>query len=292
MGNQETLAQRFEAYRAHLRGVAYRMLGSLDEADDAVQEAWLRLCRSNASDIDNLGGWLTTVVARLCLDILRVRTSRREEALGEDILDTVADPRSATEGEVHLADSVGVALLVVLDRLSPAERLAFVLHDVFGRSFEEIAPIVRRSPAAARKLASRARHRVRGGHDVSGANLARQHDIAQAFLSASRDDNFNALVAILDPEVTLRADAAAAPGGKPLTVSGAQAVAKGALAFSGRVRFSQLALVNHKIGVLVAPLGRLSVVLEFTMAAGKITEIDVIADPKRLRELDLAVLGN
>jgi RNA polymerase sigma factor (sigma-70 family) len=271
MGNQETLAQRFEAYRAHLRGVAYRMLGSLDEADDAVQEAWLRLCGSNASDIDKLGGWLTTVVARLCLDILRVRTSRREEALGEDISDTVADPRSATEGEVHLADSVGVALLVVLDRLSPAERLAFVLHDVFGRSFEEIAPIVRRSPAAARKLASRARHRVRGGHDVSGAN---------------------ALVAIIDPEVTLRADAAAAPGGKPLTVSGAQAVAKGALAFSGRVRFSQLALVNHKIGVLVAPLGRLSVVLEFTMAAGKITEIDVIADPKRLRELDLAVLSN
>jgi RNA polymerase sigma-70 factor (ECF subfamily) len=288
MDDHGWVAQRFERHRAHLRGVAYRMLGSLAEADDAVQEAWLRLSRSDASVVKNLGGWLTTVVARVCLDVLRSRKSRREGPLDARIAETIPDPEagSSSENEMLLADSVGLALLVVLDRLPPAERLAYVLHDMFNLPFEEIAPIVDRSPAAARQLASRARRRVQGPATVPGADLARQRQVAEAFLAASRAGDFEALVTVLDPDVVLRADRPARD------VIGAGAVARGALAYSARSRFAQLALVDGAVGIVVAPRGRLLVVLRFTSAGGKIVAIDVIADPERLRALDLAVLND
>jgi RNA polymerase sigma factor (sigma-70 family) len=289
-----SLAERFEANRAHLRGVAYRMLGSLSEADDAVQEAWLRVSRAGADDIENLGGWLTTVVARVCLDMLRSRKSRREDPMDTHASEPTMSREDGIdpEQEVLLAESVGLALLVVLGTLTPAERVAFVLHDMFDLPFDDFAPILGRSPTAARQLASRARRRVRGRPRVPDTDLASQRVVVDAFLAASRGGDFDALVAVLDPDVVLRVDRAAVPGGVSRKVYGAPAVAKGALAFSGRARFARSALVNGAVGVVVAPRGRLFAVLGLTVMRGKILEIDVAADPERLRQLDVAVLDD
>ncbi len=294
MVEREWLAERFEENRSHLRAVAYRMLGSVSEADDAVQEAWLKLSRSDASGIENLGGWLTTVVARVCLDMLRSHTSRREESLGEHLPEPVAKSEGGTdpEREALLADSVGLALLVVLDRLTPAERLAFVLHDMFAVSFEEIANIVGRSPTAARQLASRARRRVQGAATAPKAALTEQREVVDAFLTALRDGDFEGLVAVLDPDVVVRGDEAAARPGAPREIRGARNWAKGAIAFSHLARSVQPMLVDGALGLVWAPRGRLSRVLRFTIAGGKIVQADVIADPARLRELDLAVLND
>jgi RNA polymerase sigma-70 factor (ECF subfamily) len=294
MDEREWLAERFEAHRAHLTAVAYRMLGELSEADDAVQEAWLRLSNSDTRGVENLGRWLTTVVARICLDMLRLRKSRREEPLGVHL---PAPNVSRQEGidpehEALLADSVGLALLVILDRLTPAERLAFVLHDMFAVPFEEIASIVGRSPAAARQLASRARRRVQGVVTSPDADLARQREVVNAFLAAARGGDFDALLAVLDPDVVVRADRAAGPAGAVRKVRGARAVAQQALTFSRRARFAQLALVNGAAGIVVAPRGRLFAVMVFTVRRGKIVEIDMLTDPARLRQLDLAVVGD
>src|SRR5918994_3763469 len=286
MDEREGLAHRFEEHRARLREVAYRMLGSPSEADDAVQEAWLRLARSDTSGVQNLGGWLTTVVARVCLHTLR---SRREVSLDEPIVGSEdgMDP----EHEALLADSVGPALLVVLDTLSPAERLAFVLHDTFGVPFEEIAPIVGRSPNAAKMLASRARRRVRGATTVPEADRSRQWEVVDAFLAASRDGDLGALLAVLDPDVVLRADPGAA--GTSREVRGAHAVAEQARAFSHLGRFSRRALVNGVLGIVSrAPGGPTFSVMGFAVASGKITEIDILADPERLRLLDLRFLDD
>jgi RNA polymerase sigma-70 factor, ECF subfamily len=290
MDDRDWLAQRFEAHRSHLRAVAYRMLGSISEADDAVQEVWLRLSRSDTSGVENLGGWLTTIVARVCLDMLRSRRSRREEPLGARFSDPIVSRQGGTdpEREALLADSVGLALLVVLDTLSPAERLAFVLHDMFAVPFEEIAPIVGRSPAASRQLASRARRRVRGADRIPDADLARQREVVNVFLAAARGGDFDALLAVLDPDVVLRADRAVVPVDAPREVHGAPAVARRAA--KGRARAARPVLVNGAVGVIVAPRGRLLIVLSFTIRGGKIVEIDAIADPTRLRQLDLAVL--
>lgn len=292
MDEHEWLAERFEDKRAYLRAVAYRMLGSLSEADDAVQEAWLRLSRSDTRDIENLGGWLTTVVAHVCLDMLRSRKSRREQPL--EAL-TPEPTMSRQEGidperETLLADSVGLALLVVLERLSPAERLAFVLHDLFAMPFNEIAPIIGRSPAAARQLASRARRQVRGASTVSDADLTRQQEVVEAFLAASRRGDFTALLAVLDPDVVVRADRAAVPPGAAREIHGAQAVAEQALIFSRRARFAQLALVNGSVGVVVAPRGQLLLTMAIKFTGQKIGAVDIIADPARLSKIDLAVL--
>ncbi|WP_419997238.1 sigma-70 family RNA polymerase sigma factor [Streptomyces boninensis] len=282
---------RFEADRPHLQAVAYRMLGSLSEADDALQEAWLRAARADISGVENLTGWLTTVVGRVCLNMLRTRARRREEPIdghGRDPLLPAdgADP----EQEAELADSLGVAMLVVLDRLSPAERLAFVLHDMFAVPFEEIALMLERSPAATRQLASRARRRVKGGSPAPAADTARHREVVDAFLAATRGGHFQALVALLHPDVVLHADQAATLTSEPIVVRGAQAVAKGAMAATGRARFTGPALIDGTLGLAMAPHGRLSVVLAFTIAHGKITGIDVIGDPDRLAGLDLAVL--
>lgn len=286
------LVERFDAHRSHLRAVAYRMLGSLSEADDAVQEAWLRLHRSDTAGVDNPPGWLTTVVARVCLDMLRSRTSRREEPLDVQGPEPSASPenRGDPEHETLLADSVGLALLVVLDTLEPAERLAFVLHDVFAVPFDDIAPIVGRSNAATRQLASRARRRVHGAATDPDTDLTRQRSVVAAFFAAVRDGDFTALLAVLDPDVVVRADGLTAPRGGPRRVRGAAAAAKRALTFSPQARFAQLALINGTVGVVVAPGGRLRGVLGFTIAGGKIVEIDVAADPARLHQFDLAVL--
>src|SRR6266540_1072741 len=294
MDEHEWSAERFEAHRAHLRAVAYQMLGSLSEADDAVQEAWLRLSRSDTRGVENLGRWLTTVVARICLDMLRLRKSRREEPLGVHLPGPIVSRQEGIdpEHEALLADSVGLALLVVLDTLTPAERLAFVLHDMFAVPFDEIGPMIERSPAAARQLASRARRRVKGGEPVPDADLTRQRHVVDAFLAASRGGDFEALVALLHPDVVLHADRAAGPTPEPVLIRGAHAVAKGARLASGRARFTQPALVNGSVGLVMAPRGRLFLVLGFTITAGKITDIDVIADPDRLRQLDLAVLDD
>src|SRR5919107_471889 len=273
--HDDWLAQRFEENRTLLRAVAYRMLGSISEADDAVQEAWLRLNRSDTSGIENLGGWLTTVVGRVCLNMLRSRRSRREEPLGEP--------------QVLLADSVGLALLVVLETLAPAERLAFVLHDMFSVPFEEIAPIVGRSPTAARQLASRARRRVRGAATSADAGLACQREAVDAFLAASREGDFEALLAVLDPDVVLRIDGGAVRAGLSREVRGVRVVAEQTLTFSRLSPFVRPALVNGAAGVVVAPRGRPFAVMGFTVRRGKIVEIDVLADPARLRQLDLAV---
>src|SRR6266508_4205055 len=288
------LTQRFEEHRTRLRAVAYRMLGSASEADDAVQEAWLRLNRADTSGVENLPAWLTTVVARVCLNMLRSRESRREEPLERRVSDPVVGPEDGgdPEQEAVLADSVGLALLVVLDTLTPAERLAFVLHDMFAVPFDEIGPMIERSPAAARQLASRARRRVKGGEPVPDADLTRQRHVVDAFLAASRGGDFEALVALLHPDVVLHADRAAGPTAEPVLIRGAHAVAKGARLASGRARFTQPALVNGAVGLVMAPRGRLFLVLGFTITAGKITDIDVIADPDRLRQLDLAVLDD
>ena len=297
MDERDLLAERFEENRAHLRAVAYRMLGSLSEADDAVQEAWLRLARSGTGGVENLGGWLTTVVARVCLDVLRSRRSRREVSLGEPRVGVRApDPIVGRadgpdpEHEALLADSVGLALLVVLEKLSPAERLAFVLHDVFGVPFGEIAPIVGRTPSAARQLASRARRRVRGEAPVPDADPARQREVVDAFLAASREGDFGALLAVLDPDVALRIDGGAVRAGLSREVRGARAVAEQTPTFSRLSPFVLPARVNGAAGVVVAPRGRPFAVMGFVVRQGKIAEIDVLADPALLRRLDLAVL--
>ena len=289
MNEREYLAERFEEHRTHLRAVAYRMLGSLSEVDDAVQEAWLRLSRADATGIDNLGGWLTTVVARVCLDMLRSRQSRREEPFTPDAPEPVATGTrgSSPEQEALLADSVGLALLVVLDRLTPAERLAFVLHDMFAVPFEEIAPIVGRSAEAARQLASRARRRVRGGAAAPDPDLVRQREVVEAFIAALRGGDFEGLLAVLDPDLVVRADMAA---GAPTEIRGAAVWAKGAIAYGHLAQLTQPALVDGAIGVVVAPRGRLVRALRFTIANGKITEIEVIGNPARLGELDVSIV--
>jgi RNA polymerase sigma factor (sigma-70 family) len=292
MDGRDLLAERFEENRSHLRAVAYRMLGSLTEADDAVQEAWLRLSRSDASSVENLGGWLTTVVARVCLDMLRSRTSRREESIDEHLLEPGApkSPAIDPEQEAVLADSVGLALLVVLDRLAPAERLAFVLHDMFAVSFEEIGAIVGRTPTAARQLASRARKRVQGTGSISIAERVQQREVVDAFLAALRGGDFEGLLAVLDPDVLVRVDEVAAREGAPREIRGAANWAKGAIAFAHAAGASQPALVDGQAGLLWAPAGHLFRALRFTISNGKISEVEIIADPVRLGELDLAVL--
>ncbi len=294
MDEPEWLAERFEAHRARLRAVAYRMLGSLTEAEDAVQEAWLRLSRQDAGRIENLDAWLTTVVARVCLNMLQSRKARREEPLDGHVPDPIVSAEGGIdpEEEALLADSVGLALLVVLDTLPPAERLAFVLHDMFDVPFEEIGPVVGRSPVAARQLASRARRHIKGAAPVPDADLTRQREVVEAFLAAARDGDFEALVAVLDPDVVLRADAGAVPAGASRVVRGAEAVAQQALAFAGLGPFARPALVNGAAGIVAAPGGRLAAVLGFTVARGRIVEIDILADPARLSQLDLAELGD
>ena len=289
----EYLASEFELHRTHLKAVAYRMLGSVPEAEDAVQEAWLRLDRSDGEGIENLGGWLTTVVARVSLDKLRARQARREEVFEEGRLpdpvvsrDEALDP----EQEAMLADSVGLALLVVLETLSPAERLAFVLHDMFAVPFDDIAPIVDRSPDAARQLASRARRRVQGEPAVPDADLDTQREVLDAFLAAAREGDFEALVEVLDPDVVLRADRRGVSIGAPGVVRGAANVARGALAFSRLDIEVRPALVNGAVGTVTFRDGRPFAIAGFTIRARRIVEMDIIADPERLNRIDLEVL--
>ena len=309
MADSDWLAGAFEEHRQHLRAVAYRMLGSMSDADDAVQDTWLRLAGADASDVENLGGWLTTIVARVSLNMLRSRRRHPEQPVGDSWPASVeaaagdgpvagapgggapgslGDP----EDEAVLADSVGLALLVVLDTLTPAERLAFVLHDMFAMSFTEVAGVLGRSPDAARQLACRARRRVRGAPSPDhAADLARQREVATAFLAASRGGNLSALVALLDSEVTLTADAAAVPSGRAVVLHGAQQVATGAAAAATLAEESRLALVDGAVGIVFAPAGHLRSVLALTVGADRrITAIDVIADPGRLRRLRLALL--
>jgi RNA polymerase sigma-70 factor (ECF subfamily) len=284
--DHDWLADRFEAQRGHLQAVAYRMLGSLSEADDAVQESWLRLSRSGTGDVQNLGGWMTTIVARVCLDMLRSRKSRREEPLEAPARDSAADRTEGVdpEQEAVMADSVGLALLVVLETLTPAERLAFVLHDLFAVPFDEIASIVDRSPSAAKMLASRARRRVQQGNELPDADLARQRTVVDAFLAASRNGDFDALLALLDPDVVLRADRAAVLVGASALVRGAPQVAA---QFSGRARVARPALVNGAAGAVWAQGGRPRVAFGFTIVGGKIVAIDLLADPERLSQVEL-----
>jgi len=309
MADSDWLAAAFEEHRDHLRAVAYRLLGSMTDADDAVQDTWLRLTGTDTSEVENLGGWLTTVVARVSLNMLRSRRRRHEEPVG-DSWPTAAEVAATgapvngpagtgaagratdPEDEAVLADSVGLALLVVLDTLTPAERLAFVLHDMFAMPFTEVAAVLGRSTEATRQLASRARRRVRGAPSPDhAADVARQREVATAFLAAARGGDLSALVALLDTDVTLTADAAATPSGRPMELQGAKAVSRGAVAASVRATESQLALVNGYVGVLFAPAGRLQTVLTFTISpARRVTAIDVIADPDRLRRLRLALL--
>ena len=291
MEEREVLAERFEERRTRLRAVAYRMLGSLSEADDAVQEAWLRLSRTDASEIENFDGWLTTVVARVALNMLRSRNTRREEPIGVHVPDPIVDRADGTdpEHEALLADSVGLALLVVLETLSPAERLAFVLHDMFAVPFDEIATIVDRSPDAARQLASRARRRVQGENPVPDADLDAQREVVAAFLAAAREGDFEALVAVLDPDVVLRADLGAAGGLRE--VRGAEAVAGQAFSYSRIGLLVQPALVNGAAGAVSARDGEPFSVGGFTVRGGKIVAIDMLADAARLRRLDLTILN-
>ena len=288
MEKEKWLAEQFEAHRDHLQRVAYRMLGSTGEADDAVQEAWLRLSRAEAAGIDNLGGWLTTVVARVCLDTLRSRKSRREEPLDGEPQPAAGHERAADpEREAELADNVGLALLVVLEALAPAERVAFVLHDMFDLPFEEIAPIVGRSPTAARQLASRARRRVRGSAKTSETDVASHRKVVDAFLAAARSGDMAGLLAVLDPDVVLHADRAAVRLGGIAELSGAEAVAAN---FKGKAQQARSALVDGALGVVVAPQGRLLLVLNLTFADDRIAAIDVVADPDQLEALDLSTL--
>ena len=293
MNESDQLARVFEAQRSHLRTVAFRMLGSLTEAEDAVQEAWLRLNRSDAESIRNLEGWLTTVVGRVCLDMLRTRKARREETLEPEVIEPVvqSEPVSNPEEEALLADSVGLALLIVLDTLAPAERVAFVLHDVFDVSFEEIAGIVGRTPAAARQLASRARRRVRGEDTVVTSDLKSQRVVVDAFLGALRAGDFEGLLAVLDPEVVVRLDQAAGAPGAPREIHGAENWARGAVQFSRLAAFVQPAIINGKVGLVFASRGRLSRAVLFKIINAKIVEAEIVADPPRLEQLDLAVLS-
>jgi RNA polymerase sigma factor (sigma-70 family) len=289
MEQRDWLAERFEEHRTRLRAVAYRMLGSLSEADDAVQEAWLKLSRSDAGEIENLGGWLTTVVARVSLSMLRSRATRREEPLGAHFPDPVVDRADGTdpEHEALVADSVGLALLIVLETLSPAERLAFVLHDMFAVPFDEIAPIVERSPAATRQLASRARRRVQGERATPDPDLDRQRQVVDAFLAAAREGDFDALVAVLDPDVVLRVDLG---GGMTHEVRGAEAVASQAQAYSRVDLVVHRALINGAVGAVSTRDGRPFSVGAVTVRDGKIVELDFLADPERLARLDLTAL--
>ncbi|HKF75554.1 MAG TPA: sigma-70 family RNA polymerase sigma factor [Candidatus Dormibacteraeota bacterium] len=289
MHESQWLAERFEADRTHLRSVAYRMLGSLSEADDAVQEAWLRLSRSGVGEVENLGGWMTTVVARVCLDMLRSRRSRREVAFGDDAPEPVAAGQAAIdpEQEAVLGDSVGLALLVVLEKLTPAERVAFVLHDMFGVPFEELAPVVGRSADATRQLASRARRRVRGATVGSEAELARQRAIVDAFRAASREGDLDRLLALLDPEAVIRADATAVGLGSAPETRGAPAVAA---FFKGRARGAVPAVVGGAPGLVWAPGGRPRVAFVFTLAGDRIAGIDLVADPDHLEDLAVEIL--
>ena len=297
MPTSERLAERFEEHRRHVRAVAYRMLGSVSEAEDAVQEAWIRMSRTDVTGVDNLRAWLTTVVSRVCLDMLRTRASRREDALDMQTDTHVPDPvitRADTnpESDAMRADSVGLALLVVLEKLEPAERLAFVLHDVFGMTFDEIAPVVDRSVDATRQLASRARRRVQGQAPASETDLRKQRVVVDAFLAAVQDGDFERLVTVLDPDIVLRADGGAAKGMSRL-VRGAQAVMAQAASFSKTGLTSQVVLVNGNIGVVShLPGGRLLSVIGFTVANGKVVEMDILADPDRLTRLDLSAVGD
>jgi len=289
MTDQDWLAERFESNRTHLRGVAYRMLGSLTEADDAVQEAWIRLSRTDTSDVENLQGWLTTVVGRVCLNMLRSRRTRREAPLETHVPDPIVSPEAGIdpEGEAILGDSLGLALLAVLEALTPAERVAFVLHDVFAVPFGEIAPIVGRSSAAARQLASRARRRVQGA-PVPDTDLDGQWEVVDAFLAASRDGDFERLLATLDPDVVLRSDGGVARPNLDSVLHGAEAVASGAMAFRRFAETATRALVNGiPGGVAWTPDGHPFAVLSLTVAGGRIVSIDVLADPDRLSRLDL-----
>jgi RNA polymerase sigma factor (sigma-70 family) len=292
--HDDWLAQRFEEHRSQLSAVAYRMLGSISEADDALQVSWLRLSRSGTSGIENLGGWMTTIVARVCLNMLRSRSSRREQPLGVHVPDPIVSRADGIdpEHEALLADSVGLALLVVLETLTPAERLAFVLHDMFSVPFEEIAPIVGRSEVAARQLASRARRRVQGATPSPDTDLTHQREVVDAFLAAARDGDFDALLAVLDPDVVLRSDGGLIRAGLSRELRGAAAVAEQALFFSRAAPSARPALVNGAAGVVVASGGRPIAVMGFTVRHGKIVEIDILADPTRLRQLDLAVLDD
>ncbi|HVX99675.1 MAG TPA: sigma-70 family RNA polymerase sigma factor [Pseudorhodoplanes sp.] len=281
MGEKKFLAEQFERHRARLQAVAYRMLGSRAEAEDAVQEAWIRLARSDADDIDNFGGWLTTVTARICLDMLRSRTSRREEPMGPQIPEPVDD---AAERDTMRGDAIGPALLVVLDTLSPAERVAFVLHDIFDLPFEKIAPIIERSPAAARQLASRARRRVQGARPSADADNARKRRIVEAFLAASKTGDLAGLLRALDPDVSFRADARAVRMGAPPDLRGAEAVAD---AFKGRAQAGRAALIDGEIGVAVLFGGRLRIALRIAFTGDRIGGIEAIADPDRLNDLSV-----
>jgi len=294
MDEREWLAERFEERRTRLRAVAYRMLGSLSEADDAVQEAWLRLSRTDTSEVENLDGWLTTVVARVSLNMLRSRNTRREEPIGVHLPEPIVDRADGTdpEHEALLADSVGLALLVVLETLSPAERLAFVLHDMFAVPFDEIAAIVDRSPDAARQLASRARRRVQAENTVPDADLDAQREVVEAFLAAARDGDFDRLVAVLDPDVVLRADLGPLPAGGSREVRGAAAVAGQALTYSRLGLLMQPALINGAAGWVATRDGQPFSVVGLTVRDRKIVAIDILADPERLRRLDLTILDN
>jgi RNA polymerase sigma factor (sigma-70 family) len=289
MDEHDWLAERFEEHRRHLRAVAYRMLGSLSEADDAVQEAWLRLSRSNASDVENLGAWLTTVVGRVSLNMLRTRARRHEEPMSFRVPDPIVDPADGTdpEHEALLADSVGLALLIVLEKLTPAERLAFVLHDMFAVPFDEIAPIVERSPEATRQLASRGRRRVQGERTVPDPDLDRQREVVDAFTAAAREGDFEALVAVLDPEVVLHADFG---GGRTQELRGAEAVASQAQVYSQLGLVIHPALVNGAVGAVSTRDGRPFSIAAVTVRDGKIVELDFLADPERLAQLDLTIL--
>ena len=294
MDQHDWLAERFEDHRTHLRAVAYRMLGSFSAADDAVQETWLRLSRAETGDIENLGGWLTTVAGRVCLNMLRSRRSRRDEPVGAHVPDPVVSRENGVgpEHEALMADAVGLALLVVLETLAPAERLAFVLHDMFGVPFDEIAPIVGRSPTATRQLASRARRRVQRAATVPDTDLSRQREAVDAFFAAARGGDFDALVAVLDPDVVVRSDGGVPRPGASVVVRGAPAVAKRALTFAQPSALVRRALVNGAAGVVVAVDSRPFSIMGFTVADGKIVEIDILADPERIRHLDLSVLDD
>ncbi|MFL6161767.1 MAG: sigma-70 family RNA polymerase sigma factor [Jatrophihabitantaceae bacterium] len=293
MDRPDWLADRFEENRTHLQAVAYRLLGSLTEADDAVQEAWLRLSRSDTSEVENLGGWLTTVVARVSLDMLRSRKSRREEPLDDQLPDKVSTVSGSLEGtdpeyEALLADSVGPALLVILERLAPSERLAFVLHDMFAVPFDEIGPIVGRSPSAARQLASRARRRVQGTSELPDADAGRQRAIVEAFLAASRNGDFEALLELLDPGVVLRTDGAPLLASTPRETVGASEVAA---TFSGRAKAAQPALIDGVPGLVWARGAKPVVVFAFTVADQRIVGIEMLAEPDRLARLDVELLA-
>jgi RNA polymerase sigma-70 factor, ECF subfamily len=288
MTENDWLAGRFESGRPRLRAMAYRMLGSLSDAEDAVQEGWIHVSGADAGTVHNVDGWFTTIVARICLDMLRARKSRREAPLAADA--AILDETAAPEQEAILADSVGLAMLVVLDTLPPAERVAFVLHDTFQLPFDEIAAITGRTPAAALQLASRARRRIHGIPSVPEEHLARQRRVADAFLAAARGGDLTALIAVLDPDVVLHGDAQSSPTGRPITVRGALTVARGARLATDRTQASRVVLINGTPGIAWAPHGKLTLVMAFTIPGDTITQIDIISDPGRLAGLGLAVL--